>query len=289
MFERGWITGAMPKEANEKAAWDLAGKKPYSVKIGDNWVGLRSLGPAAASLFMGAAIRKGFDEGENTTDALSKGVTASTQFLTQQTYLQSIGNLVDAAQGEPGRLGRQAVSTLVPSPAFIGQVNRATDPYVRDEREFGDQLKAKLPLGHLYAPTPRRVGPAGPLPRKTAAERFSSVASPVPITRSRDDADLKELRRLGVSFGVPPRTIKGEGKVAEIPRAEWEAFVTKAGSETLAELRAILIDPEFQPLSDSEKKEVLDKVVEQIRKKYRDPMKEGILAAAVPRRQKVRR
>jgi hypothetical protein len=168
-------------------------------------------------------------------------------------------------------------------------VNRATDPYVRDEREFGDQLKAKLPLGHLYAPTPRRVGPIGPLPRKTVAERISSVASPVPISRSRDDADLRELRRLGVSFGIPPRTIKGEGKVAEIPRAQWESLTTAAGTETLAALREILHDPEFQPLDDMEKKDVLDKVVQDIRRKHRDPMKEGALAAAMPRRQKVRR
>lgn len=289
LYEKGLITGALPKSKTERDQWTEAKRPSFSIKIGDNWYGLRSLGPAAASLFMGAALRRGFDEGETPTDAISQGAGESAKFLTQQTYLAQIGAMVEAMQGEPGRGARVAANLALPTPAFIGQLNRAADPYERDTREFGDQLKSKLPLGHLYAPTPRRMGVTGPLPKRTAAERISSVASPLPITRSRDDATLRELRRLGVSFGIPPKQVKGGGKVADLPREQWEQLTTEAGGGAMAEIRRILQDPTFQALDDEEKKKVLDQVVEDYRSNVRDPMKEALLAAAAPRKKKVRR
>lgn len=286
LYQKGMLTGAAPTNPTEKAQWKKAGKASYSVLIDGYWVGLKSLGPVASPLFMGAAMRRGFDEGQSTGEAVGMGAKASAKFLTQQTYLQQIGNMVDLMQGG-GSFAQTATSMAVPAPAFIGQLNRAVDPYTRDNRAFVDQLKSKLPLGPLYAPTPREMGPTGPLLERSILERLSSVVSPFPVTKDRDTPDLKQIRELQVSFGVPPRTVQGtingKKRIATIPRDVWEKFTKEAGTEAMTEITQKLHDPEFIRLDDDQKKKELDKIVSRARDKYRKPIKDKLMPTAVPR------
>ena len=286
--DKGLLTGGTPRDANERAQWTEAGIQPFSINIdalfdggrpakkGDTWVGLRILGPAASSLYMGFAMRHALkDEPDSPVKAFGKGVATQAEFLTQQTYLQSIGEMVETIKGG-GSVGRVAASSI-PTPALIGQVSRAVDPYVREQKGFTAVAKGKIGLGHT---NPRMLGPTGALPRKSALERVGAVASPFPFRTSRDTETLQEIRRLNVPFGMPDRNISmGKGQPEKrLTHADYEQFVTAIGRPTMDAIEEWMADPDFQQLDDDTKRDVLGKVVSQIRSGGRNALKSRLSA-----------
>lgn len=284
--DAGLLTGATPRDASERAQWTEAGIQPFSINIdalvdggrpakkGDTWVGLRILGPAASSLFMGFSMRQAQkEEADDAGKAFGKGVATSAEFLTQQTYLQSIGEMVETIKG--GASVGRIVGSSIPTPALIGQVSRAVDPYVREQKGFTAVAKGKIGLGHT---NPRMMGPTGPLPRKTAIERIGAVASPFPFRTSRDTETLQEIRRLNVPFGMPQRTMRTNKETVQITQDDYEQFVTAIGKPTMDAIEEWLADPDFQRLDDDTKREVLGKVVTQIRSGGRNALKNRLSA-----------
>jgi hypothetical protein len=270
LYEEGKLTGSMPRDASERAQWNEAGKQAFSVLINGKWVGLRVLGPVASSLFMGAAMRRALEEEpEDKGAAFGKGVGASADFLTQQTYLQQIGNMIEVAKGgaSVGRLAAQ----FIPAPALLGQVSRAADPYEREQSGFVETVRGKAGLGFM---NPRRLGPTGPLPARGAVERLSGVVSPLPIKQSRDTDTLAEIRRLAIPFGLPSRSLKMPGeKAVKLERKDYEEFVKAVGTRTMRLIEETMADPSFQELSDDDKRDVLSDIVAGVRSEGRDELK----------------
>lgn len=269
LADRGLISGGLPRNAAERAQWNEAGKQPFSILIGGKWIGLRILGPAASSLFMGAAMRRAEDENpDDKAAAIGKGVGASAEFLTQQTYLQQIGNLIETAKG--GSSVPRLVGSMLPTPAFLGQAGRALDPYERSPNGLVETARGKVGLGFM---NPRRLGPTGPLPRRTIAERVSSVAWPLPIKQSRDTPVLAEIRRLKVSFGLPSRSMKVNGENRKLTNDDYEKFVSSVGPMTMQMITDMLADPGFRALDDDTKRDELEKIVTKVRAAGRDEVK----------------
>lgn len=271
LYEEGKLTGSMPRDASERAQWNEAGKQSFSVLVNGKWYGLRILGPVAGSLFMGAAMRRALEEEpDDKGAAIGKGVGASADFLTQQTYLQQIGNMVEVAKGgaSVGRLAAQ----FIPAPALPGQVGRALDPYEREQNDFLQTVRGKAGLGFM---NPRRLGPTGPLPARTTAERVSGLVSPLPMKQSRDTETLAEIRRLHIPFGLPSRSLKMPGeKPVKLDRKDYEEFVKAVGTKTMRLIEETMADAEFQNLSDDDKRDVLSDIVAGIRSEGRDQLKQ---------------
>jgi len=273
LYKKGVMTGPPPTNPSERAQWDAAGIQPYSVKVGDNWVGIKALGPVAASQFaMAAALGRSLEDGDTPAEAAGHAAGAGLKFWTQQTFVQSVGNIIDAIEGGRSAVG-VAISTI-PVPSIVGQANRAIDPKQRDTRSPKDQLIAKLPGGTFAAP--ERINVLGPTPRKTAAERLSAIVSPFPITHSRDTPLLAELRRLRVSFSMPAKSVRQEGRTERLSRADYETLVKSAAPETLSELMAVFKDPEYRAASDDERRSAFESVIREIRSEAREPIKEKL-------------
>jgi hypothetical protein len=271
LYEEGKLTGSMPRDASERAQWNEAGKQSFSVLVNGKWYGLRVLGPVASSLFMGAAMRRELEENpEDKGAAIGKGVGAQADFLTQQTFLQQIGNMIETAKGgaSVGRLGAQ----FIPAPALAGQIGRAADPYEREQNDFLETVRAKAGLGFM---NPRRLGPTGPLPARTTAERVAGLVSPLPMKQSRDTETLAEIRRLHIPFGLPSRSIKLPGeKPVKLTRADYEEFVKAVGTKTMRIIEETMADPQFEVLSDDDKRDVLSNIVRGVRSEGRGELKQ---------------
>lgn len=271
LYDEGKLTGAMPTNAAERAQWNLAGRQSYSVKINGKWYGLRVLGPVASSFFMGAAMRQALnEEPDDKGAAFGKGVGSSADFLTQQTYLAQIGNMIEVAKGgaSVGRLAAQ----FVPAPALPAQVGRALDPYDREATGFLETVRGKAGLGFM---NPKRLGPTGPLPPRTTAERISGVVSPFAMRQDRDTETLQEIRRLHVPFGLPGKSIRLPGeKPVKLTRDDYEQFVTAVGTKTMGLIEDTMADPQFQSLSDDDKRDVLSDIVAGVRAEGRDEIKQ---------------
>jgi hypothetical protein len=271
----GEVTGAPPTSPKEKAQWEAERRQPWSVQIDGHWVGLQALGPAAIPLFMGANLARIADEDPDAGAATMAGKQAgfAAQVLTQQTYLQTVGRLIDAVQ-DPTNKGAAFAEGLIPVPAVIGQANRAADPYVREQNGVGQRLLAELPGGTFALP--KKLDEFGEPITRTPVERLSAIASPFPVREARDTPLLAELRRLRVSPGKPGKNATALG--VSVPRSdtEYHQLLADVGPKTKAALEELVSSPEYQAANDEDRTTAIEALVRAVRSEANAQYRETI-------------
>jgi hypothetical protein len=281
LAKKGLVTQGLPSNPKERAQWDEEGRQPWSVKIGRDWVGIQALGPVASPLFMGAKL---FDVRAQSPEAgageqAARVAAGAGQFFTQQTYLQQVSRLIDAAQDE-----KKATSLLVsqiPFPAAGGQVNRAIDKMQRSTSSVKNQILTKIPGASQFAP--EKLSPTGRPLERSPEERVSSILSPLPIRRATETPLLSEMRRLGVTFGMPTHAITFRGKKVTLTEAEYRELVQSAGPRAEIALENLMKRPQYAAASDEQKKKAFERVIDRTRDRARAPVRfekvSGLLAA----------
>lgn len=138
LLESDRLTWAEPINEKEKNAFRAAGKQPYSVKLGDTWYSYQKLPPGLSfSLALVASIddtQKNAKLGDDAVDQILTAVSKYGQFLADQSYAKSIGDLLTAAKGgESGitRLLGNYPQQVVPYRALGGWLARLTDDVQR--------------------------------------------------------------------------------------------------------------------------------------------------------------
>jgi hypothetical protein len=211
LAKKGLITQAMPRDPKERAQWDEEGRQPWSVKIGKDWVGLQALGPVASPLFMGAKlqdVRRDSPEA-GAGEQAARVAAGAGQFFTQQTYLQQLSRLIDAAQDE--KKAAALVASQIPLPAAGGQINRLIDGKTRDTKTIKDQIVTKIPGASRLAP--EKLTPTGHSIDRSIEERIAAVVSPLPLRRSTETPLTQEMRR-------SRRHVRDAGEIDHVPRQE---------------------------------------------------------------------
>lgn len=97
LASEGLITGAYPKDREERALWEAQGRLPFSVRIGDKWVPYNRLDPFGAFLGMAATVYdKGMREGGDDLASPYTYIATIIQYLSSKTYLQGVTDLIEA-------------------------------------------------------------------------------------------------------------------------------------------------------------------------------------------------
>lgn len=189
MLISGRITWGEPINEREKNLWRAAGKQPYSIKIGDRWYSYQKLPPPLAfPLAMVAALedtRKNKKIDDTTTELILTAIAKYGQFLSDQSYAKSIGDLLTAAKGgEAGieRLISNYPQQLIPYRALTGWLARLTDEHQRKPDPEGTFIDKQIQLLMMNWPglsklTPARIDEAGkPIEAK---DRLINAFSPI--------------------------------------------------------------------------------------------------------------
>jgi hypothetical protein len=262
------ITAGAPDSPNERAQWDTERRQPWSIRVGRTWVDIRTLGPVAAPLFMGAMLHR-YQEDEpeaSAAEAAARATGASARFLVEQTYLQSVARLIEAAKDE--RKAGAIVSSQVPLPSALGQLARATDPLERDPQTIADRVASRIP--GLSRTVPARRNVFGEPIARSPMERVAGMVSPFQMRTSADTPLLAEMRRLGVTVGKPSRTIRIAGEAIERTREEYTDLLTTIGPATRAELEYAVTSPEYAQLADEERAALLLDIIRDVRRAATD-------------------
>ena len=141
----GWLalddktTWAVPTSEKEKNAFYDAEMQPYSIKVGDKWVSYARLGPIAYPMAMAAAIKFYLkDNPKSSTDTnlqkTTKVLTGIVQFFADQSYLQGLGDFIDASKGDVTAIGAALAnvpSQLIPLSSLQRWVANLIDPIYR--------------------------------------------------------------------------------------------------------------------------------------------------------------
>lgn len=149
----GNTTWAVPKNEKEKEAFYAAGKKPYSIKIGDRWVPMISFGPFAYALALPASIKDSNDRAPldaSQLDKLTGVLTGQAKFFSGQTYVQGVSDFVDVISGSSDKTAQSALagiaSQVVPLEGLKKWVTTVVDPVYRKRSTFADEFRASTPF-----------------------------------------------------------------------------------------------------------------------------------------------
>lgn len=154
-FLNGEITFEAPKNEDEKKAFYDSGRKPYSVKIGDNWVPITYMELFGAPFLYLGAMQSAFgdDPEAMTDDVATKLADAHIKFIKsffiQPTYLQVVSKILTMGQGygnnNIGDVVSYASTGLVPFVGLWKDIVDIIDPIKRKKQESWDEFKSLLP------------------------------------------------------------------------------------------------------------------------------------------------
>lgn len=149
----GRTTWAAPTGKKEKEHFYATGRKPFAVMVGDKWVSYSKLGPLAYPLAMAAAVKHYFGgdarPDDDTLKNIGQVIAGVGQFFSDQSYVQGIGNLVRAAQGDEYAQKQLLADTgrqMIPLTALQGWVARIIDPVYRKPGSQIESVLAGIPF-----------------------------------------------------------------------------------------------------------------------------------------------
>lgn len=216
-------TWSAPTGEAEKKEFYASGRKPYSVKIGDNWVSYSKLGPLAYPMAMAAAVKWYFrnDPKATSTDMTDKTVKmlgGIAGFFADQSYLSGMGDLLDIARGEQYAI-KNAISNfgrqLVPLASLQGWVARQLDPIYREGKTVTDKLKSGIPL--MSKSVPAYTDPLGN-PSVRMNNTFNSF-SPIQVNPvNQQFEDIYQQRQINKRSNAEAEAmIKGTDQIKTLP------------------------------------------------------------------------
>ncbi len=268
----GKLTGAPSSSSNERAD-NSATRGDYSIKVGGQWVDIRTLGPVAIPLLVGADLaRKQAKSPEaGAMDMAAAGAGSVGKAVVENSFAQGIKRTIEAAQDPENKMGALAAGA-VPIPSLLGQVTRAIDDTPREANGIGQRLMARTPLGLLL---PAKGTPLGEAPKKSVVERISPMLG-FPTKQDRDTPEMAEVRRLGLSVGMPERKTSINNQSVEIPREVYGKMLDTQGDRVLPAIRRLMADSAYIAVDDEEKKRRLRITIQRQKDAARNPIRRDI-------------
>lgn len=267
LYQQGLITGAAPQGGAEADAF-YATKRPYSVKLGDQWVSYQALGPLGAVLGSIANYMQASEA--NPKDALGKfgQLAGSTgKMIVDSSFLKGMYNLLDAvanAERSGDKFAARTVTGLLPAAGAMRAVRDEIDPTLRAPETMGEQIQAALPgLSDNVAP---RIDYTG-----------QEIERPAPILADAKDDPLRtELMRLKMATGDgylrdPLSAAKGlQTKIntqlkklgqpaRDIPRDVMVRYGKKHGRISATVLGQLVASSAYQRADDAEKRKMIER------------------------------
>lgn len=220
MATEGRVTGAYPDNPKLKALWQENGIKPYSIKVGDNWIEYRRFDPFG--LILSASVdaynhvtEESYDHAGNpdVSNPVMKAMTgvlmAVVENLNDKTYVQGISDALNAIT-KPERymdhyLKTTAASFIPYSGLLRWHKNSFGDPQQRETESWLDYMRNTTSAFSKDLP-----------PKMSWLTGKPVLYSGHPVEPQKHDAVLEELLRLGPSvIGAPAKEIDGVPLTAE--------------------------------------------------------------------------
>lgn len=151
----GLVSWGAPSGEKERELYYAAGMQPYSVKVGNNWVSFSKLGPLSYPFAMAAALADAEKRNpdQSYVSNVGRSISGMLAFFGDQSYVRSIGDLVEAIQGGvsvgPSAISAEAANLagqLVPYKSFLTWLGRITDPTYYKANSFSERMVKDLPV-----------------------------------------------------------------------------------------------------------------------------------------------
>lgn len=270
----GHVTGGGNLNFAKRDAQESTGFQPYSVKIGNRYYSYHRAEPLGMALGMVAdAVHAMTTEGH--TPSTQNRAQQAVEFISNNmrnfplmSQLSLLANLVSGT-GAPNaamRLVRSEARGFVPS--IVGNVARIIDPVERNPQTISQSIESEIPFASRNVPA--KLDTSGQ-PQRSPSDLGG--ISPFPVSRAKNDAAMNEIARLGVPEIEPLKSLtigRGENQQAIVlSPAESQALQRQDAQMLHDYLAGVIGSDEWKSLSDAERKEVIERVRNNIAKTRR--------------------
>lgn len=264
--------GDMPQDANERALWTARGIKPYSIKVGDQYVQYSRFSPLGMYLGQAVALRDAMASGdENKAQAIASAMlAASSQQVVDLPFMTGLSDLMDALKGDgpnkkaPEKFLQGVVTGFVPN--FLPDIRNQMDPAVRRTENIGQAVANRIPgLSQRLEPAVDVLGYDRRLDDNRARRASKSVFT------VRNTPEVRLLADVGWSPTMPSPDLELSGlpKVT-LKGAQLTQFQRDMGLATRTAIFPFTLDPEFKKLPKAEQQDQLNDAINKARQKVRD-------------------
>jgi hypothetical protein len=263
---QGLVTGQGPTDPRERARMYLAGRQPYSVKIGDSYYSYSRLEPIATLVGVAADFSELYDhmngEERSTIPSLIFGSIAKN--VTSKTFLSGMSELMQAAQ-DPDRYGAKYIQGLIGTvvPTAVAQYAQTKDPYLRQARSILDQIRSRLPGFREDLPVKRNFFGE---PIKLQGGYGPDIASPIFTSKENKDPVVKEMLKLSILPSPIARTVRG----VELTPDEYDRLQVITGTVVHTALTKVVTSQGWQSLPKPVRADIMNKIITRAREAGRD-------------------
>lgn len=259
--KKGLISLDRPKTEREQKLWELEGRKPNSIKIGDTWRTPTFLGPAGNLLLVGAHFQNALNNSGSPTEALTKTVLGAGKSFTEQTFLTGINSAVNALS-DPDRYAESYIGNLVSSvvPTIVSDVARATDPLERRAENIGERVQSRIPgLRQGLEPQVDVLGEE----KEIAGNPLEVLIDPTRPQKDVSTPVIKELRRLTDSgYEVSPTLLGDKKGFKVLSQKDNTELWKRAGEITKSKFESLFSKEAYSELNDEKRAKIVEQVID---------------------------
>ena len=278
LADKNLITLGYPSSESERKRWELEGKQPYSIRVGNKYLSLNYVQPFGGTVAWGARLAQAKKEGEDWSKSIGLAAGTAAKSLTSQSFLQGVGRSTAALQEPEQNVGayvESASGSIIPN--ILRSVARSTDKTQRQVEDVGEALMTGIP-GLRQKLTPRQNVFGEDIPRPSSF--WDSLFNPLRPSKVRGDELSGELRRLAdAGQSVMPPAIKkdfyGKDKNQALTKENIYAFNQTIGPAIKQRWQKTINEQGYKALPDEYKRKVLSGIAEEAKRQFKASGKIG--------------
>lgn len=253
----GMVTGAAPADKTERQALEATGWKPFSIRVGDNYVDYRRMDPFSSILGIAATLGQPQTPHGKPVDLASAFVSGFLGQLTDKTFLTGLSDFVAAASDESGTKIEAWVKRFAGSfvPAIASQTAQIIDPSKRVTETLADTMQSRIPGMSQNLPAQRDIL-GDPL------RTFS------PVTPVENDRAAQAIVSTGARVGELGKTLQGR----KLTGQEYDAYERLAGQYLRAGIENWIDTPDWLEMDDEGRRELIEDLADEAREDARQEL-----------------
>lgn len=250
----GLVTGAAPADKTERQALEATGWKPFSIRVGDNYVDYRRMDPFSSILGIAATLGQPQTPHGKPVDLASAFVSGFLGQLTDKTFLTGLSDFVAAASDESGTKIEAWVKRFAGSfvPAIASQTAQIIDPSKRVTETLADTMQSRIPGMSQNLPAQRDIL-GDPL------RTFS------PVTPIENDRAAQAIVSTGARVGELGKTLQGR----KLTGQEYDAYERLAGQYLREGIENWIDTPDWLEMDDEGRRELIEDLADEAREDAR--------------------
>jgi hypothetical protein len=282
----GMVTGAAPADKTERDALEAAGWKPFSIRVGNQYIDYRRMDPFASILGIAATLGQPQTPHGKPVDLASAFVSGFLGQLTDKTFLTGLSDFVAAASDESGNKLEAWAKRFAGSfvPALASQTAQMIDPTKRVTRTMADleQPQPAQPLDTIGR-VAETVGRAAEVLGDTMQSRIPGMSQNLPaqrdilgdplragspITPVEDDRAAAAIVSTGARIGQLGKTLQGR----KLTGQEYDAYERLAGQYLREGIENWIDTPDWLEMDDAGRRELIEELANEAREDARQEL-----------------